>query len=256
MKIAALAVRRPVTIVMFTLAIVVFGFVGLSRLPVNLLPDLSYPTLTVRTAYTGAAPAEIEQLINRPIEEAVGTVRGVRTITSYARAGQSDVVLEFAWGTNMDMAVLDVREKLDLVQLPLDIEKPILLRFNPNMDPIMRLALSAQNESASSQLQEMRRYADEELKRQLESITGIAAVRTGGGLEDEVQVLVDQRRASQLNIDMETIVLRLRAENMNQAAVACKAEFRSSWSELSISSSHWTTCAKSILQRGTVTRFS
>ncbi|TRW49515.1 efflux RND transporter permease subunit [Aliidiomarina halalkaliphila] len=216
--IAALAVRRPVTIVMVTLAILLFGMVSLGRLPVNLLPDLSYPTLTVRTAYIGAAPTEIEQLINRPIEESLGTVRGVRTITSYARAGQSDIVLEFAWGTNMDMAGLEVREKLDTVWLPVDIEKPVILRFNPNMEPIMRFALNREEALSPSELQNMRRYADEELKRQLESIPGIAAVRVGGGLEDEIQVLVDEHRASQLNIDVQTIVQRLRAENVNQAS--------------------------------------
>ncbi|RUO21922.1 efflux RND transporter permease subunit [Aliidiomarina haloalkalitolerans] len=215
--IAALAVRRPVTITMFTLAVILFGLVGLGRLPVNLLPDLSYPTLTLRTAYPGAAPLEIEQLINRPLEEAVGTVRGVRTITSFARAGQSDIVLEFAWGTDMDYAGIEVREKIDMVMLPLDVEKPVLLRFNPNLEPIMRLALAGGDETSPGALQEMRRYADDELKRQIESITGIAAVRIGGGYEDEVQVLIDQQRASQLNIDMQVIVQRLRAENMNQA---------------------------------------
>lgn len=216
--IAALAVRRPVTIIMFTLAIVLFGFVGLGRLPVNLLPDLSYPTLTVRTVYAGAAPSEIEQLINRPIEETLGTVKGVRTITSYARSGQSDIVLEFVWGTNMDFAGIDIREKLDMVMLPLDIEKPTLLRFNPNLEPIMRLALNREASNGSPwQLQELRRYADDELKRQIESIPGVAAVRTGGGYEDEVQVLVDEYRVGQLNIDMQTIINRLRAENMNQS---------------------------------------
>ncbi|RUO38563.1 acriflavin resistance protein [Aliidiomarina shirensis] len=216
--IAALAVRRPVTIIMFTLAIVLFGFVGLGRLPVNLLPDLSYPTLTVRTVYAGAAPSEIEQLINRPIEETLGTVKGVRTITSYARSGQSDIVLEFVWGTNMDFAGIDIREKLDMVMLPLDIEKPTLLRFNPNLEPIMRLALNREASNGSPwQLQELRRYADDELKRQVESIPGVAAVRTGGGYEDEVQILVDEYRIGQLNIDMQTIINRLRAENMNQS---------------------------------------
>ncbi|MCC5854896.1 MAG: efflux RND transporter permease subunit [Idiomarina sp.] len=212
MKLPQVAVHRPVTVVMFTLAIALFGMVALGRLPVTLLPDLSYPTLTVRTLYPGAAPAEVEQLINRPVEESLGTVRGVRTITSYARAGQSDIVMEFAWGTSMDMAAIEVREKLDMVALPLDIDKPVLLRFNPNMEPIMRLALSG-----SGDLQTLRRYADEELKRDLESVSGVAAVRTGGGLEDEVQVLIDEQLTSQLNIDPDTIVQRLRAENVNQA---------------------------------------
>ncbi|MCO4320945.1 efflux RND transporter permease subunit [Aliidiomarina quisquiliarum] len=212
MKLPQIAVNRPVTVVMFTLAIVLFGMVALGRLPVTLLPDLSYPTLTVRTTYPGAAPAEVEQLINRPVEESLGTVRGVREITSYARANQSDIVMEFAWGTNMDIAAIEVREKLDMVPIPLDIEKPIILRFNPNMEPMMRFAVSGDED-----LQRMRRYADEELKRSFESIEGVAAVRTGGGLEDEVHILIDEAITSQLNITPEMVVQRLRAENINQA---------------------------------------
>ncbi|RTE87370.1 MULTISPECIES: efflux RND transporter permease subunit [Gammaproteobacteria] len=212
MSLVKVAVHRPVTVVMFTLAITLFGMVALNRLPVTLLPELSYPSLTVRTEYPGAAPAEIEQLINRPIEESLGTVRGIRTITSFARAGQSDILLEFAWGTNMDMAAIEVREKLDMVQVPLDIQKPILLRFDPNLEPILRFALSGDED-----LQSLRRYADEELKRSFETIDGIAAVRTGGGLEDEIQVLIDEQRTAALNITPEFVVSRLREENVNRS---------------------------------------
>ena len=184
---------------MFTLAVILFGLVGLGRLPVNLLPDLSYPTLTLRTAYPGAAPLEIEQqLINRPLEEAVGTVRGVRTITSYARGRSIRYRSRVRLGVPIWIyAGIEVREKIDMVMLPLDVEKPVLLRFNPNLEPIMRLALASGDTTSPGALQEMRRYADDELKRQIESITGIAAVRIGGGYEDEVQVLIDQQRASQ-----------------------------------------------------------
>lgn len=217
MKLPMIAVHRPVTVIMFTLAVTLFGFVALGRLPITLLPDLSYPTLTVRTAYPGAAPAEVEQLINRPIEESLGTVRGIRNMTSYARAGQSDIVMEFAWGTSMDMAAIEVREKLDMVPIPLDIEKPILLRFDPNMEPILRLGLSTEAHASSNELQRLRRYADEELKRSIEGIEGVAAVRTGGGLEDEVQILIDESLTSQLNISPAMINQRLRAENVNFA---------------------------------------
>ena len=113
MKLIDLATRRRVTILMFTVAVMLFGLVSLTRLPVNLLPDLSYPTVTVRTEYPGAAPAEMENLITKPIEEAVGIIKGVRLVRSVSRAGQSDVTLEFVWGTNMDYAALDVREKLE-----------------------------------------------------------------------------------------------------------------------------------------------
>ncbi|KFZ32081.1 acriflavin resistance protein [Pseudidiomarina salinarum] len=224
MSLVRLAVRRPVTISMFTLAVLLFGMVSLGRIPVTLLPDLAYPTLTVRTDYPGGAPGEVEQLVSKPIEENLGTVKGIRRIESVSRAGQSDVMLEFAWGTNMDMASLDVREKLDLVELPLDIDKPILLRFNPSEEPVFRMALAIESESAIdpltgaasiSELKRLRTYAEEELKRQLESVDGVASVRLGGGLEDEIQVLVDEQRASQLQVPMSLIMDRLREENIN-----------------------------------------
>ncbi|HRA02641.1 MAG TPA: efflux RND transporter permease subunit, partial [Thermomonas sp.] len=113
------ATRRRVTVAMMTLTLVLFGLIALGSLKVNLLPDLSYPTLTVRTDYTGAAPAEIETLISQPAEEALGVVKGLRKLKSVSRTGQSDVVLEFAWGTDMDQASLDVRDKMEALQFPL-----------------------------------------------------------------------------------------------------------------------------------------
>ncbi|MCL2914326.1 efflux RND transporter permease subunit [Shewanella corallii] len=211
------AVKRPVAVWMMMLAIMLFGMVSFSRLAIKLLPDLSYPTLTIRTMYDGAAPVEVEQLVSKPVEEAVGIVKGLRKISSVSRSGMSDVVLEFEWGTNMDMASLDVREKLDTIILPLDIDKPLLLRFNPNLDPIMRLALSRE-EASGADLKQMRTYADEELKRRLEALTGVAAVRLSGGLEQEVHILLDQQKLSQLNISADDIKQRIARENVNISA--------------------------------------
>ena len=140
MKLIDFSIRRKVTIAMFTIGIILFGFVSLSRLNINLLPELSYPTLTVRTEFEGAAPAEVENLVSKPIEEALGVVKNVQQVSSISRPGQSDVTLEFAWGTDMDFASIDVREKLDALQLPLEVERPVILRFDPTLDPIMRYA--------------------------------------------------------------------------------------------------------------------
>jgi HAE1 family hydrophobic/amphiphilic exporter-1 len=227
MKIINVAVNRPVTVWMFTLAVLLFGFVSLSRLSINLLPELSYPTLTIRTDYIGAAPGEVEQLVTKPIEEAVGVVKGVRKVVSASKAEQSDVVLEFEWGTEMDMASLEVREKLDVLFLPLDVTRPLLLRFNPSLDPIMRYGLGSRNiDSAQSDngsltvmdvntTKRVRTYAEEEIKRRIESVEGVASVRVGGGLENEVQVLINQQRTSQLNISLNEIIQRLKDENVN-----------------------------------------
>ncbi|PZQ28928.1 MAG: acriflavin resistance protein [Stenotrophomonas acidaminiphila] len=212
--------RRRVTIAMMTLTLVLFGLISLSSLKVELLPDLSYPTLTVRTDYEGAAPAEVETLISQPAEEALGIVKGLRKLKSISRTGQSDVVLEFAWGTDMQQAGLDVRDKMETLQLPLEAKAPVLLRFNPSTQPIMRLALSSKQEAGNEadairRLMELRRYADEDLKRKLEPVAGVAAVKVGGGLEDEIQVDIDQRKLAQLGLSLDNVIQRLQQENVN-----------------------------------------
>ena len=216
----ATATERRVTIVMFTVAIVLFGMVSLSRLKVNLLPDISYPTITVRTELTGAAPVDIENLLTKPIEESVGVIRNVRTVRSVSRSGQSDVTLEFLWGTDMDVAGVDVREKVDILDLPLEAGRPLLLRFDPSSEPIMRLGLlrqqgAAGQDSAEASLKALRHLAEDRIKNDLEAEEGTAAVKVSGGLEDEIQIQVDQQKLSQLGISIEQVAQRIRAENVN-----------------------------------------
>jgi HAE1 family hydrophobic/amphiphilic exporter-1 len=219
----AFSTRRRVTVFMVTLAFVIFGAIALFDLKVGLLPDLSYPTLTVRTDYTGAAPTEMETLVTQPVEEAVGVVKNLRKLKSTSRTGQSDVVLEFAWGTNMDQASIDVRDKLQTLQLPLDVTPPVLLRFNPSTEPIMRLALTTKSDAAAkagglaeqSELMRLRRYAEEELKKRLEPVAGVAAVKVAGGLEDEVQVAIDQDAVAEHKLSIAQVTDRLKQENVN-----------------------------------------
>ncbi|UCC15463.1 MAG: efflux RND transporter permease subunit [Gammaproteobacteria bacterium] len=223
MKLVDVATERRVTIVMFTVAILLFGAVSLSRLKVNLLPDLSYPTITIRTELTGAAPLEIENLLTKPIEEAVGVIKNVRSVRSVSRSGQSDVTLEFIWGTEMDIAGVDVREKLDILELPLEADRPLLLRFDPSSEPIQRMAFvdsddaPARTEAVeqSMRLRQLRRFAEDNLKNDLEGVEGTAAVKVSGGYEDEIQILVDEDRLAQLGISIETVANRVRAENVN-----------------------------------------
>ncbi|TDK23464.1 efflux RND transporter permease subunit [Luteimonas aestuarii] len=208
--------RRRVTVAMVTISLLLFGWIALGNLKVNLLPDLSFPTLTVRTEYTGAAPAEIETLVSQPVEEALGVVKGLRKMRSVSRTGQSDVVLEFAWGTDMDQASLEVRDKLESLRLPLEVAPPVLLRFNPSTEPILRLALAAKGEGDPvRQLTELRRYADDDLKKKLEPVPGVAAVRVGGGLEDEIQVELDTQQLARIGLPVENVIQRLRQENVN-----------------------------------------
>ena len=220
-RLIEIATERRVTIVMFTIAVALFGMVSLSRLNLTLLPDISYPTITIRTELTGAAPIEVESLLTKPIEEAVGVIRNVRLVRSVSRAGQSDVTLEFAWGTDMDIAGVDVREKVDIIELPLEAERPLLLRFDPSSEPIVRLGLLQKGAGAEvaggteGQLKALRRLAEDRIKNDLEAEEGTAAVKVSGGLEDEIQIQVDQQKLSQLGISIELIAERIRAENVN-----------------------------------------
>ena len=218
-RLIEIATERRVTIVMLMTAIVLFGMVSLARLKLNLLPDISYPTLTVRAELIGAAPAEVENLLTKPIEEAVGVVRNVRLVRSVSRSAQTDVTIEFLWGTDMDIAGVDIREKLDILTLPLEASRPLLLRFDPSSEPIVRLGLLYKESSGidvgEAQLKALRRLAEERIKTDLESEEGTAAVKVSGGLEDEIQIRVDTQKLAQLNISIKQIASRIRAENVN-----------------------------------------
>jgi HAE1 family hydrophobic/amphiphilic exporter-1 len=210
---------RPVAISMVFLAAVVFGYFSYGQLPVTLMPELSYPTLTVRSEYPGAAPEEVENDVTRPIEEALGVIGGLRRISSVSRAGVSDVMLEFSWGTDMSEAIQDTLEKLDLVFLPDEAERPLILRFDPSLDPVLELSLAAGETGAAgeAELRRLRRIADLQVKRALEPIKGVAAVRVRGGLEEEIHVQLDEQRLRRTGLSAEQVIERLRQENINVA---------------------------------------
>ncbi|HVF61184.1 MAG TPA: efflux RND transporter permease subunit [Thermoanaerobaculia bacterium] len=210
---------RPVAVLMLFLAAVVFGWFSYRRLPVTLMPELSYPTLTVRTEYPGAAPEEVENDISRPLEEALGIVSGLRRISSVSRAGLSDVVLEFAWDTDLSAATQDTLEKLDLVFLPEDAERPLILHYDPSLDPVLELSLSGQGDRFRGEegLRRLRRLAELQVKRALEPIKGVAAVRVRGGLEEEIHVLLDDDALRRTGLSIQAVIDRLRQENINVA---------------------------------------
>lgn len=216
--------NRPVAVLMVFLSAVVFGFFSFKRLPVNLMPELSYPTLTVRTEYAGAAPEEVENEISRPIEEALGVIGGLNKISSISRAGLSDVVLEFVWGTDMDKATQEALEKLELVFLPREAERPLLLHFDPALDPIMELSFSGSGERYQGEqgLRRLRRIAELQIKRVLEPIKGVAAVRVRGGLEEEYHVLLNREALQRSGLSIQTVIDRLRQENINVAGGTLK----------------------------------
>lgn len=220
-------IRRPVTVLMIFVTLLVFGWRSYKELPLNLMPDLSYPTLTVRTEYEGAAPEDVEKLVTRPIEERLAVVSGLAEMSSTSSAGLSEIVLEFVWGTNMDVAMQDVRESLDLFDPPDGVtQKPIILRYDPTLDPVLRVALLGRDVSnlpsreereaqARADLTEIREAAERFLKSDLEEQEGIAQVRVKGGREEEIQILLDSERIKSLGIGPEAIVLALQRQNVN-----------------------------------------
>ena len=210
---------RPVAVLMLFSAAVVFGYFSFNRLPITLMPELNYPTLTVRTEYPGSAPEEVENDISRPIEEALGVVSGLNRISSISRAGISDVVLEFTWGTDMSDATQNTLEKLDLVFMPREAKRPLILHFDPSLDPIMELSLSGADDRYRGEagLRRLRRIAELQIKRELEPIKGIAAVRIRGGLEEEIHVLLNEADLLRTGVSFQQIVSRLGQENINVA---------------------------------------
>ena len=212
MRLVEFSLRRRVTISMAAVALILFGLVAFGRLSINLLPDLSYPSLTVETRLDGAAPPEIESLISRPVEEVVGVVAGVKRLTSVSKPGLSQVTMEFDWGRDMDFASLDVRQKLDMLRLPREATKPVLLRFDPANDPILRLHVTG-----SEDLYRLRYVAEEVLKKDLESTEGVAAIKVNGGYEEEIQVQVDEGKLALLGLSIQDVNRRLLRENVNQA---------------------------------------
>ena len=214
-------VTRPVAVLMVFLAVIVFGAFSATMLPINLMPDISYPKLTVRTEYEGAAPAEVENDVARPLEEVLGVVTGVTRISSISRAGYADVVLEFTWDTDMSEANQDVLEKLDLIKpnLPEEIKSPLILRYDPSLDPVLVLSLAGTSDAYEgvAGLKALRRIADRDVRRLLEPIDGVASVKVRGGLEEEIHVELDEDALRRTGISSADVITRLESENINLA---------------------------------------
>ena len=213
MRVIGLAIRRPVTVFMAVTAVALLGLVSLGRLAFNLLPDISYPSLTIQTEFEDSAPQEVEALVTRPVEEAVGMVSGVNRISSVSRPGESEVVLEFGWDADMEMAAVEVREKLDFAEFPLGAKRPVLLRFDPGDDPILNLHVHG-----ALTLAQLRDIAEREFKQRIESLAGVAAVKVSGGRDEQIRIEVDERRMAELGIPITRVTDVLRQGNLNQAS--------------------------------------
>ncbi|MEX0744646.1 MAG: efflux RND transporter permease subunit, partial [Phycisphaeraceae bacterium] len=215
MRLTHQSVARPVFTVMIVLIVLILGIVSLTRLPIDLMPELTYPTLTVSTNYENAAPEEMEELISRPVEEAVAAVPGVEEITSISAEGQSQVRVTFTWGTNLDEAANDIRDRLDRIanRLPDDADRPQLRKFDAAAFPILILGASSRLDPI-----ELRLRIDNQVKQRIERIPGVAALDVWGGLEREIQINLDPGKIRALDLPLETVVQAVRDANINVPA--------------------------------------
>ncbi len=207
------AIARPVAVTMIVLAVATFGYISFRKIPLELLPPISYPSVTVRTEYLGAGPEDIEERISKRIEEALAVLPGLVGHSSTSRPGVSDVLLEFQWGKSLSLATQEIRERLDRANLPADVKAPLVLRYDPSLDPVLRIAVYGDRDLA-----ETRVAAEEIIGRKLQTISGVAAVKTRGGLETEIRVRLDNKKLSQLNLDISEVDRKLRIENVNLAS--------------------------------------
>lgn len=216
MSLARLSVNRPVTVLMGMLAVLVLGVLSWTQLKVDLLPDITFPVLAVVTVYPGAGPAEVEEYVTKPIEDQCGLVKDLKHLSSTSAEGVSVVTLEFEWGMDMDDASFDTREKVDQVieRLPDDAERPFIMKFDPQtVFPIMTL-----NVTGMEDMRALRKFTDDVITNALEKVEGVAAVDVFGGLEREIQVLVDRDRLAAYGLSVREIEQAIKMENLNVPA--------------------------------------
>ncbi|MEW6515781.1 MAG: efflux RND transporter permease subunit [candidate division FCPU426 bacterium] len=216
MGMTAYFVKRPVTISMIFLGITVLGVVSLAQLPVELMPNTSYPVVTININYPGVPPTEVESMVTMKVEESVATAAHLRNIESSSEDGKSETILEFEPGTDMNFAALEVREKFAKVRnkLPEGIRKPILGKYDVADAPIMIMAMLSDTVATEY----MREIADKELKEPLNRVSGVSNVEVSGGRERKILVEVDQSRIQSYGLSIEHIVKVLHDNNVNLLA--------------------------------------
>lgn len=212
MSVPRTAIHRPVMMFMISGVIVLLGAISLVRLPVDLMPDLSFPSLTIRVVYEGVGPREIEETVTRPIEQAVSAVAGLERIESTSAEGQSTVRLNFAYGTDVNVAADDVRSRLDRVRarLPEDADAPIVFKFDSTQFPIVWIGVEGDFDDVT-----LREMAENDLSRRLERVPGVASVDVSGGLRRQIRVDLSKEKITALNLSVDHIVALLGTENQN-----------------------------------------
>ena len=212
MSIPRLAIQRPVTMFMISAVITLLGFISLTRLPVDLMPEFEQPTLTVRTSYPGVGPLEIEELITRPMEQAVSAVPGIVRVQSQSSEGNSQVQLNFEWGHDLAEAADEVRTRVDRMRgrLPEDADPPTIQKFDSNQLPVAQIGIEGDYDPVT-----LREMAQNEIAPRFERVDGVAAVTVNGGVRRQIHVELSKEKITALNLGVNTVVNTLRNENQN-----------------------------------------
>jgi HAE1 family hydrophobic/amphiphilic exporter-1 len=215
MSIPRFAIQRPVMMSMISCTIVLLGVISLTRLPVDLLPDVTQPTISVRVGYTGVGPAEMESLITRPLEQQLSAVAGLENITSNSFEGNAQIRLNFTWGTDLNEAMDEIRTRIDRVRnrLPEDAEPPVIQKYDANAAPIMGLAVESLDNTLDRVA--LRELAENVLSPRLERVAGVAAATVSGGLRRQIHVELSREKITALDLSVDRVISVLRTENQN-----------------------------------------
>ncbi|MCA8999594.1 MAG: efflux RND transporter permease subunit, partial [Planctomycetaceae bacterium] len=215
MSLPQIAVRRPITTLMVSIALALLGGVAVTRLSVDLMPDMEFPTVTVTTLYPGAGPEEVETLITRPLEQTLSSVNGFDRLTSTSLEGSSGIRIQFRWGTNLDVAVDEMRQAIDKVRadLPEDIDPPLMRRYDSNDQPILYLGLKSDRPVTA-----LTTMAEKSIVPRLERLDGIARIGMRGGIRREIQIEVDRAKLDALGMGINEVVDALQQANISRPA--------------------------------------
>jgi HAE1 family hydrophobic/amphiphilic exporter-1 len=215
MSIPRFAIQRPVMMSMISAIIILLGAISLTRLPVDLLPDIAQPTINVRVNYSGVGPLEMEELVTRPLEQQLSAVSGVRQMNSTSSEGNSQIQMNFEWGHDLNEAMDDIRTRIDRVRgrLPEDADPPVIQKFDPNSQPILRLAVESIDGSLDRVA--LRELSEQTLSPRLERVYGVAAVTVDGGLRRQIHVELSREKTTALDLSVDRVVNVLRTENQN-----------------------------------------
>src|SRR5688572_17796615 len=212
MSIPRLAIQRPVTMFMISAVVTLLGLISLTRLPVDLMPEFEQPTLNVRTSYPGVGPLEMEELITRPLEQAVSAVPGIVRVTSSSSEGNSQVQLNFEWGSDLSEAADEVRTRVDRMRgrLPEDADPPTIFKFDSNQLPVAQIGIEGDYDPVT-----LREIAQNEIAPRFERVDGVAAVTVNGGVRRQIHVKLSKEKITALNLSVNNVVNTLRNENQN-----------------------------------------